>query len=134
MSQRQQNNILLARFDSPLAAMPAPAKKSGYDKNNSRSSSSVQQTALNLWRALIAPETFTGDIFLNDVQTHPRRSFQGFSKISRIFFGASTCEFFHQRCAPSILAREYGLGCGESNSPCYRPYRPLRSFHKANSW
>jgi apolipoprotein N-acyltransferase len=115
MSQQQQNNILLAQFDSALAAMPAPTKEEAVTEKAS---------ALNLWEGLlIAPETFTGDIFLNDVQSSATwQSFQEFLQKypnADFLFGASTYEFFHQRSAPSILAREYGLGWVENHNSAF---------------
>jgi apolipoprotein N-acyltransferase len=115
MSQQQQNNILLAQFDSALTAMPAPAEAEAVTE---------KAAALNLWEGLlIAPETFTGDIFLNDVQSSATwRSFQEFLQKypnADFLFGASTYEFFHQRSAPSILAREYGLGWVENHNSAF---------------
>ncbi len=115
MSQQQQNNILLAQLDSALAAMPAPTKEEAVTEKAS---------ALNLWEGLlIAPETFTGDIFLNDVQSSATwQSFQEFLQKypnADFLFGASTYEFFHQRSAPSILAREYGLGWVENHNSAF---------------
>lgn len=61
---------------------------------------------------LIAPETFTSDVTVNNVLNSPTvgslRAFLSEHPNSRILFGASTYEFFAQHSAPSILARSYG--------------------------
>lgn len=98
MTQEQQNTVLLAQFD---AAMPDSA-----------------------WNGLlIAPETFTGDIFLNDVGASATWGrFNGFLKGhpgTNLLFGASTYEIFNQRSAPSLLAREYGQGWIESHNSAF---------------
>ena len=98
MTQDQQNTVLLEQFD---AALPDSA-----------------------WNGLlIAPETFTGDIFLNDVENSATWGrFNGFLKGhpgANLLFGASTYEIFNQRSAPSLLARPYGQGWIESHNSAF---------------
>jgi apolipoprotein N-acyltransferase len=61
---------------------------------------------------LLAPETFTGDVYLGHIpEGNTFRSFQHFLKGhpgASLLFGASTYEVFDRRRAPSILARRYG--------------------------
>lgn len=63
---------------------------------------------------LIAPETFTGDIWLNDVRTS--RTWQSFERFlserpgMQLLFGASTHLFYERRSRPTPLAREYSGG------------------------
>ena len=85
LSQKEQTGILLDIVDSTL------------------------QAGGNREGLIIAPETFTGDIWLNDVTDSPtwkslQAYLQGYPK-ANILFGASTYEMFRQRSAPSILAR-----------------------------
>ncbi|MCQ2156758.1 MAG: apolipoprotein N-acyltransferase, partial [Bacteroidales bacterium] len=63
-------------------------------------------------RLLVAPETFTGDVILNYMESSPTiRSFREFLKSAdgcSLLFGASTYDIYERRSAPSILARPYG--------------------------
>ena len=63
---------------------------------------------------LLAPETFTSDIWLNDPALSPTlsrfRDFQRRHPGCDILFGASTNRLYQQRSAPTILARKYGDG------------------------
>lgn len=87
MSQEEQNSVLLNLFDSAIAS----------------------DTDL-----LIAPETFTGDILLNDREASATvRTMRGYLSShpgSEMLFGASTYEVFNQHAAPSLLARQMGDG------------------------
>ena len=91
MSQAEQTSVLLDLFDSALP----------------QDSSSV--SAL-----LLAPETFTSDIVLNDPQSSPTvRRFSAFLQRhpgAELLFGASTYELFDTHASPDILARRYGDG------------------------
>ena len=64
---------------------------------------------------LIAPETFTSDIYVNDVLRSPTvasfMEFLGRHKDTRLLFGASTWDLYQQNAAPSILARPLGDAC-----------------------
>lgn len=68
----------------------------------------------------IAPETFTSDVMLNDVELSPTvcclRAFLESAPSSSILFGASTYELFQQRSAPSILSRPYMDGWVETHN------------------
>lgn len=68
------------------------------------------------WKGLlIAPETFTGDVFLDDIASgHTFRRFQTFLKRhpgAGLLFGASTYDIYRDRHSkPHILARRFGNG------------------------
>ena len=115
LTQAQQTEILLGQFDEALAA-------DGSSKAGT---------------LLIAPETFTGDIWLNNVSGSPTwQSFQDFLKRhpnANLLFGASTYRFFAQRSAPSILARESGSGWTESYNTAFATDTSGRVeyFHKS---
>ena len=85
MSRQEQNNVLLELF------------------SEADDSSGMMY---------IAPETFTGDVFLNDVEgSLTVRALNGFisdRKNSSVLLGASTYKFYPTHSAPSILARPYG--------------------------
>ena len=89
LSQRQQTDILLDLFRKELASMD--------------SSSEV---------LLLAPETFTSDIMLDNVAASPTvESFIEFLSDrpgAQILFGASTYQLHNRNSAPSILARKVG--------------------------
>ena len=111
LSQQQQTDILLGQFEEALAD----------------SCSSL----------LIAPETFTGDIWLNNVPGSPTwQSFQSFLKghpQAELLFGASTYKYYPQRSAPSILARESGSGWMESYNTAFATDTSgrIEFFHKS---
>ncbi|MBO8479986.1 MAG: apolipoprotein N-acyltransferase [Bacteroidetes bacterium] len=92
MSQAEQTAVLLDLFDG---ALPDDSLR----------------TAPVL---LMAPETFTSDILLNDPQSSPTvRRFHSFMQQhprTELLFGASTFEFFDTHASPDILARPYGGG------------------------
>ena len=97
MTQEQQNEVLLTQFSE--------ASDPSFEG------------------LLIAPETFTGDIFLNDVQDS--KTWAAFSRFlqgrpgANLLFGASTYEYFQQASAPSILARKYGNGWLENRNSAF---------------
>lgn len=110
LSQHEQNAVLL-------------------DLLRSRADSSV--------RLMLAPETFTSDVLLNDVHASRTvgefRSFlQGYPEAT-LLFGASTHEFFARRSAPSVLARAYGDGWMESHNSALTldPEGRYEIFHKS---
>ena len=69
---------------------------------------------------LLAPETFTGDVFLDMIPDGKTfRAFQDFlgrHPGASLLFGASTYQVYGQRSAPSILARKYGNGWVENHN------------------
>ena len=91
MSQAEQTEVLLGLYDEAL-------------KGDSS------------WTGLLlAPETFTGDIFLDDIPSSPTfRSFQAFLDRypgAGLLFGASTYDVYRdRRSKPHILARRFGNG------------------------
>jgi apolipoprotein N-acyltransferase len=113
MTQAQQNEILLDVFDRALADRPAGPV------------------------LLLAPETFTGDIVLNDpddsrtVQSF--RAFLGAHPGAEMLFGASTYDIYQTRSAPTILARPYGDGwiVSHNSALTLRPEGPVEVFHKS---
>ena len=94
MSQAEQNSVLLSQFES--------AMNPGWEG------------------LLMAPETFTGDVFLDRIQEgRSFGTFQGFlSKHpgASLLFGASTYKVYNQHSAPSILARRFGDGWIENHN------------------
>ena len=112
LTQAQQTEILLGQFENALVA----------------------DTSASL---LIAPETFTGDIWLNDISSSPTwKSFQKFLKghpDANLLFGASTYRYYAQRSAPSILARESGSGWVENHNTAFVTDTSGREefFHKS---
>lgn len=90
LTQAQQTEKLLGIFEKELAA-------------DSAKTSPV---------LLLAPETFTSDIILNDMESSPSlNSIRALLKKyprAQMLFGASSYEFFNTRTAPSVLARPSG--------------------------
>ena len=86
---------------------------------------------------LLAPETFTGDIVLNDPERSATvRSFRTFLAAhpgTELLFGASTYDIHDTRSAPSILSRPYGDGWIVSHNSALmaRPEEPLEYCHKS---
>ena len=89
MSQQEQTAVLLEEFARALEKRPAGRPV-----------------------LLIAPETFTGDVFVDRAESSPTvRAFRDFLALhpgAELLFGASTYELFGGRTAPSRLARPYG--------------------------
>ena len=119
LTQAQQTEILLGQFEEALAGAADGV---------------LPETHATL---LIAPETFTGDIWLNNVSGSPTwQAFQDFLKRhpnANLLFGASTYRFFAQRSAPSILARESGSGWTESYNTAFATDTSgrIEFFHKS---
>jgi len=90
MSQAEQTAVLLDEFEQALDGCPAGDV------------------------LLIAPETFTGDLFLNAPESSPTlqtiRTFLGRHPGAEMLFGASTYDIYRQHASPDILARPYGEG------------------------
>ena len=113
MSQAQQNEVLLDVFGRALTDRPAGPV------------------------LLLAPETFTGDIVLNDPEdsrtVRDFRAFLGAHPGAEMLFGASTYDIFHTHAAPSILSRPYGDGWIVSHNTALmaRPGEPLETCHKS---
>ena len=86
---------------------------------------------------LLAPETFTGDIVLNDPERSATvRAFRTFLAAhpgTELLFGASTYDIRDTRSAPSILSRPYGDGWIVSHNSALmaRPEEPLEYCHKS---
>ena len=63
---------------------------------------------------LLAPETFTSDVILNDIPSSPTwqrfHFFLDTHKGTDFLFGAATNELFYTRSAPSLLSYPYGSG------------------------
>lgn len=90
LSQAEQTDRLIALFESELA-------------KDSLSEKPV---------LLLAPETFTSDVVLNDIESSPTlRRFRALMRRyprAEMLFGASTYEFVNTRTSPSPLARKRG--------------------------
>lgn len=90
VSQAQQNEALLEQFSNGMSG--------GAGKPE----------------LLIAPETFTSDLCLNDIESGPTvslfREFLQRNPGAEMLFGASSYEIFNQYSAPSVLARPLGQG------------------------
>ena len=115
LSQKQQNARLLGIFDSELKRLGDSSKM----------------------RLLLAPETFTADIVLNDAEASASvkefRSFLGEYPGSQLLFGASTIETYSSAAPPDILARPYGRGWYMSHNTAFlmAPDHPLQKYHKS---
>ena len=113
MTQAQQTEVLLGLFGEALAERPAGPV------------------------LLLAPETFTSDIYLNDPGHSPTlRSFRRFMAEhpgSEMLFGASTYEVFSTHAAPTILARPYGEGwiVGHNTALTATATGPVEVYHKS---
>ena len=88
MTQAQQTDVLLGLYEKELAKGPTDL--------------------------LLAPETFTFDVILNDIPSSPTwQRFHAFLQEhpgTDILFGASTNELFHTRSAPGLLSYPWGDG------------------------
>ena len=86
---------------------------------------------------LLAPETFTGDIFLDRIpDSRSFRTFQEFLQRhpgASLLFGASTYQVFQRHSAPSILARKCGDGWIENHNSAIMTDASGRAevFHKS---
>ena len=135
LSQAQQTEILLTQFSEALAAeAPLSAQR---EEGLPPETAATLGTLRGGTGLLIAPETFTGDIWLNDVTESPTwQSFQGFLQGypgANLLFGASTYKFYPQRSAPSILARKSGSGWIENYNTAFATDASGREelFHKS---
>ena len=113
MTQAQQTEVLLDEFDR------------------------ARPDSLRTPVLLLAPETFTGDIVLNDPERSATvRAFRTFLAAhpgTELLFGASTYDIHDTRSAPSILSRPYGDGWIVSHNSALmaRPEEPLEYCHKS---
>ena len=113
MTQAEQTAVLLDLFGEALADRPAGPL------------------------LLLAPETFTSDITLNDPDHSPTlQSFRRFMAAhpgTEMLFGASTYEIFTTHAAPTILARPYGEGwlVGHNTALTATATGPVEIYHKS---
>ena len=113
MTQAQQTDVLLDLFGEALAGRPAGPV------------------------LLLAPETFTADIYLNDPDRSPTlQSFRRFLSEhpgAEMLFGASTYEVFSTHAAPTPLARHYGDGwiVGHNSALTATATDPVEVYHKS---
>ena len=113
MSQSEQTDILLDGFEAALAARPAGPV------------------------LLLAPETFTGDVFLNAPDASPTlqrvRGFLAAHPGAEMLFGASTYDLRQGRSAPDVPARPYGDGWAISHNSALMAAAegPVEVYHKS---
>ena len=113
MTQAEQTGVLLDLFGEALAERPAGPV------------------------LLLAPETFTSDIYLNAPEHSPTlQSFRRFLAEhpgAEMLFGASTYEIFSTHAAPTILARPYGEGwiVGHNTALTVTATGPVEVYHKS---
>jgi apolipoprotein N-acyltransferase len=113
MTQAEQTGVLLDLFGEALAGRPAGPV------------------------LLLAPETFTSDIYLNAPEHSPTlQSFRRFLAEhpgAEMLFGASTYEVFSTHAAPTILARPYGEGwiVGHNTALTVTATGPVEVYHKS---
>lgn len=114
------------KSEGTLSVIVAQPNFDPYKKFESMSQSEQNAVVLGLWEnelqkkdtsetvLLVAPETFTSDLIVNDVHSSPTvRRFGAFLQKypnAEILFGASSYEIFDTPEAPVILARKYGDG------------------------
>ena len=118
-----------------------------YEKFTSKSQAEQTGELLDLyskaipegeWNGLLlAPETFTGDVFLDRIPDgRTFRTFQDFLQRhpgTNLLFGASTYKVYSTHKAPSILARKYGDGWIENRNSAIMTDASGRAevFHKS---
>lgn len=99
LTQQQQNAILLSQMKTALS-----------DRDTADTTGAVDKSPM----LVLAPETFTGDIIVNDIPRSPTfRRFVSFLKDYpnvNLLFGASSHEFIYSGKAPSYTARSYSPG------------------------
>lgn len=96
LTQAQQTSVLLDVFSEAF--------------NSYKDSASLKKNPL----LLIAPETFTGDVLVNDINSSPTirriRSFLSPYPNAKMLLGASAYELYNTHSSPSPLARETKSG------------------------
>ena len=113
LPQARQTAILLDQFDGALAARPAGPV------------------------LLLAPETFTGDVFLDDTEASPTvqdvRAFLAEHPGAEMLLGASTYDVSRTHASPNILARPFGDGwiLSHNSALMLAPGRPAEVYHKS---
>lgn len=111
MSQSQQNEVLLRLLTDSLRNGPA--------------------------KLLVAPETFTSDIILDDISgSRTYKAFHSFLQEhpeSDFLFGAGTYDIFHTRSAPDLLSYPYGDGwlMSHNSAIMLSPSGRTEVFHKS---
>ena len=114
LPQAEQTGILLGQFAEALAARPAGKPV-----------------------LLLAPETFTGDVVLNEPDNSRTlqcvRSFLAEHPGAEMLLGASTYDIVMQRAAPTLLSRPYGDGwiISHNSALMARPEGPVEVYHKS---
>ena len=123
LTQQQQNAILLSQMKTALS-----------DRDTADTTGAVDKSPM----LVLAPETFTGDIIVNDIPRSPTfRRFVSFLKDYpnvNLLFGASSHEFIYSDKAPSHTARNYAPGIWvESHNSALITDRSAREeiFHKS---
>ena len=112
MTQAEQTAVLLDQFGEALAGRPAGPV------------------------LLLAPETFTADIVVNDPDNSATlqriRAFLAEHPGSEMLLGASTYEIVNTHASPSVLARPYGDGwlLSHNSALIVRPEGPVEIYHK----
>jgi len=113
LTQAQQTSVLLEEFDRALAARPdGPV-------------------------LLLAPETFTGDVFLDRAEDTPTlqhvRGFLAEHPGAEMLLGATTYDLYDTRSAPDILARPFGSGWIVSHNSAVMTAAsgPVEVYHKS---
>ena len=113
MSQAAQTQVLLEEFEKALAARrPGPV-------------------------LLLAPETFTGDIFLDRAESSPTmeriRGFLAEHPGVEMLLGATTYDLYATRSAPTILARPFGDGwiVSHNSAVMTNAHDPAEVYHKS---
>ena len=113
MSQAEQTAVLLDEFGQALASRPAGPV------------------------LLLAPETFTGDVFLNHPESSKTlqsiRTFLSGHPGAEMLLGASTYDIYTTHASPSILARPYGDGwiLSHNSALMATPSDPVEVYHKS---
>ena len=110
-----------------------------YEKFQSMTQAQQTGVLLDLFgeALLLAPETFTGDIYLNDPEQSPTvqsfRRFLAANPGAEMLFGASTYVVFSTHAAPTILARPYGEGwiVGHNTALTVTAAGPVEVYHKS---
>ncbi len=101
LSQAQQTERLLSLFSDGLRASDDSSRK----------------------KLLLAPETFTSDIVINDIESSATvKSFRNFLSDypgAEMLFGASTIQLFNTSSSPNVLARRYGKGWYTSHNTAF---------------
>ena len=113
MTQAEQTAVLLDEFEQALASRPAGPV------------------------LLLAPETFTGDVFLDRPEASKTlqsiRAFLSAHPGAEMLMGASTYDVYTTHASPNILARQYGDGwiLSHNSALMVTPAEPVEVYHKS---